>query len=158
MESKQASPCDGVKGVPSAPEAAGDGEHYRGLTCLIVEVDMVGVRRDACAGTLDLRVQDGVLQGIGVCRYVGLPGERGLAELLPGDQSADVWGQRAGQSWDGDITVHTDLGVFTWAWDGHWEGAGTVISGDVLGESTVGLGGQTYTIEGQGSFEAWSID
>lgn len=149
-------PCEGATDLPSAPEASGAGEHYRGTACLLVDVDLLG--RDACAGTLDLRVQDDVLSGIGACRYIGLPGERGLSDLLPNDQYAEVIGELDGHTWAGFVTVHSSLGSYSWAWQGDWEGPGTAITGTVEGESLIDENGQGYSIFGEGTFEAWSIE
>ena len=80
-----------------------------------------------------------------------------MAELLAGDQQAALVGQRNGQRWAGEVTVLTELGDFSWAWSGQWSGPDTHITGQLSGVSSVELGEQTYSVTGDGTFEAWPL-
>ena len=131
------------------------GVPYVGTACLVVETDGLGGLRDACASSLNLRIDEDVLTGTGACVFLGLPGEPGLGALLPGTQSASLVGARQGARWEGEVTVATSLGDFSWSWRGSWDGPGTELSGVVAGRSTVELGRQEVTATGEGSFVAW---
>lgn len=124
---------------------------------MTVSADVLGQRRDACAGTLSLRVEDDLLTGTGACRYIGLPGELGLAELLPGPQQASLMGRRTGQRWAGELTVITSLGSFNWDWTGAWDGPDSDITGEIEGQTSAEMGEQTVRVSGSGNFEAWPM-